>query len=465
MKFIPRPYQQLTYDFALENPFCGLFLDMGLGKTAVTLALINRLMFKDLTVTRCLVIAPKRVAETVWSEEALKWDDFHHMTFSKVLGLRAQRVKALNTGAHIDIINRENVPWLCEHYDHELPYDMIIIDESSSFRNHAAKRFKSLKRSISGVQRIILLTGTPAPNGLLGLWAQLYLLDRGARLHPTISGYRSKYFRPGRILPNGIVANYIPLPGAAESITDSISDICISLNTQDCVGLPELVTNSIEFRLSPAMQKMYDDFERDEYIENAQGEAVISTKSAAAMRNKLLQFTSGAVYTEAPEYVELHNEKMQVLTELIEGECADRNVLIAYSYRHERDRLLRDLSGYGARALETAKDIEEWNAGNVRVLIAHPASAGHGLNLQTGGADTIWFGLTDDLEQYQQFNKRLHRSGQTSTRVVIHHIVAVGTQDKFVVQGLKNKDTRQQSLLNAVDALRAKYDERKHLNP
>lgn len=452
MKFTPRDYQQLLIDHSINNPKAGLFVDMGLGKTAVTLAVINYLMFEELEISRVLIVAPKRVAESVWDEECNKWEDFAHLRCSKILGTEKQRKRAMNVNADIYLINRENYAWLCSQYGGVLPYDMQVFDESSSFRNHKSQRFKAAKKATVNTKRILLLTGTPAPQSLLNLWAQIFLLDRGERLGTSITSYRNTFFRVARVVRSDVYI-YELLKDQDKEIFKRIEDVCISLKSSDCISLPDVTYNYIPVHYSPAVMKQYEDFERDCVMEL--GDEEITALSASGLRAKLLQYSNGAIYTNAEkDWAEVHGEKIDALLELLD--TTEGNVLLAYYYKHDLIRLQKALKSYEPRVLKGPQDIKDWNDGKIKVLLTHPASAGHGLNLQFGGSVTIWFGLTDDLEIYEQFNKRLHRSGQKD-KVIIHHLIGKGTYDERVISGLKSKSTVQQSLIEGVNALRKKY--------
>lgn len=458
-------YQRACVEHIISTPFCGVFLEMGLGKTVSTLTAIDRLMYDYLEITSVLVIAPKRVAETVWEEEAERWEHLKHLTFSKIIGSPQQRVGALTKRADVYIISRDNVAWLCAYCGGmKLPFDMIVVDELSSFKAHDSQRFKSLKACQPSFKRFVGLTGTPAPNGLIDLWSQIYLMDRGERLGKTITNYRSTYFRPGKTNGN-VVFSYLLREGSEKVIRERIKDICISMKTEDYIKMPERTDNFIRLKLSKGLKERYNVFEREkvfEYLNSLEevegGDPVmgaISVTNAAALSNKLLQFANGAVYDENGEVHKIHSIKVDALKEIIEN-ANGKPVLVAWSYRFDRDRLMEELKEYGPRELRTPKDIKDWNDGKIQVLLAHPASAGHGLNLQAGGSIIVWYGLTWSLELYQQFNARLYRQGQKE-HVVINHLVMDETQDTDVVRALQSKSTVQNALMESVKAKIDKY--------
>lgn len=451
-------YQRTCVEHIINTPFCGVFLEMGLGKTVSTLTALNDLMYDAFEIKTALVIAPKRVAETVWQEEAERWEHLRYLTFSKVIGTQQQRVAALHKKADIYIISRDNVAWLCAFYGGlRLPFDMIVVDELSSFKAHNSQRFKSLKACQPSFKRFVGLTGTPAPNGLIDLWPQIYLMDRGARLGKTITNYRSTFFRPGKSNGN-VVYSYSLLDGSEAIIRDRIKDICISMKTEDYLKMPERTDNFLELRLPDDLKKKYESFEKEKVLEmigSAENPVEISAMNAAALTNKLLQFANGAVYDENGDPHEIHDIKVEALKEIIE-DANGKPVLVAWTYRFDKDRLMRELAKYKPRELKTPKDISDWNEGKIQVLLAHPASAGHGLNLQSGGSIIVWYGLTWSLELYQQFNARLYRQGQNQ-RVIINHLVMKGTQDMDVARALKSKATMQNALMDSIKAKIEKY--------
>ena len=454
-------YQKVCVEHIITHPYCGLFLDMGLGKTATTLTAINDLIYDYCEISSVLVIAPKRVAESVWQEEAEKWDHLKHLRFSKIIGNPMQRINAVReTKADIYIISRDNVAWLCALYGGgSLPFDMVVVDELSSFKSYKSVRFKALRNARLYLKRLVGLTGTPAPNGLIDLWAQLYLIDRGDRLEKTISRYREKYFRPGRT--NGhVVYSYDLMNDSEYLIHKKIEDICISMRAEDYLELPEKTDNYIKLKMPKNLIKKYEDFEKNKVLELIKIETdeptlEINAVNAAALSNKLLQFANGAIYDDDKNVFQIHDIKLEALKEIIENSNG-KPVLVAWTYQFDRDRIKEYLKEYTPRELKTSKDIEDWNAGNVQVMLAHPASAGHGLNLQAGGNIIVWFGQTWSLELYQQFNARLYRQGQQN-HVIINHLILQGTHDEDVIRALKAKDKTQSSLMNSIKAKIDKY--------
>lgn len=451
MAYLPlHNYQSRTVDFIIENTHAGVFAEMGTGKTLSTLTAIDRLINEEFEINSVLIIAPKRVAEVVWSDEIAKWRHLRNLTISKVIGTEKQRREALRTKASIHIISRDNIAWLVGEYGGSmLPFDMLVIDESSSFKNHASERFKALKHVQASFSRVVLLTGTPAPNGLIDLWPQLWLLDRGERLGKTITAYRRDYFSKKY---SGY--GYDLSAGADSRIHNQIKDICMSLKSADYLELPERIDTFITVTLPPAIKKKYDEFERDKVLEMLEGEEV-TAMNAAALSNKLLQFAGGAVYDEERNVHEVHNCKLEACEEFIEA-ANGKPVFIAYSYKHELTRLLDKLKKYKPVKLETQQHIKDWNAGKIQVMLAHPASASHGLNLQEGHTMALWFSLNWSLELYQQFNKRLHRQGRKYP-VVIGHLIAQGTEDETVKLALDRKAGTQDILMDAVRAKIKKY--------
>jgi len=443
-------YQLRSVEFIEENTHAGLFAEMGTGKTLSTLTAINRLMYEDFEIDSVLIIAPKRVAEVVWSDEIDKWPHLRNLTISKVIGNEKQRVAALKVKAAIHIISRDNIAWLVGHYGGSfLPFDMLVIDESSSFKNHASIRFKALKHVQPCFKRVVLLTGTPAPNGLIDLWPQIWLLDRGERLGKTITFYRSNFFSKKY---SGF--GYEAQDGADDRIHNKIKDICMSLKSADYLELPERIDTFINVVLPASVKKRYDDFEREKVLE-MMGAEDINAMNAAALSNKLLQFAGGAVYDEDRRVHEIHDCKLEACEEFIEA-ANGKPVFIAYSYKHELERLLVKLRKYKPVKLESQEHIRGWNAGKIQVMLAHPASASHGLNLQEGHTCALWFSLNWSLELYQQFNKRLHRQGRKYP-VVIGHLIAQGTEDETVRLALERKAGTQDILMEAVRAKIKKY--------
>lgn len=446
--FIPHNYQQYCIDRVCSDPAIGLFLDMGLGKTAITLSAIKRLKYEMWCVHKVLIIAPKKVAESVWSKEAAKWKQLNCLRFSFVLGTAKQRLRALEETADIYMINRENTQWLVNLYGHNWPFDMVVLDESSSFKNHKAKRFKALKLERSRINRIVELTGTPNPRSLMDLWAQLYLLDSGKRLGRTITAYRDAWFVPGR-RSRTTIFNYDPKPGAADDIYNRISDICISMKSEDYLNLPELIYDDIPVALDAVAQKAYNRLERDTLLQ-VDDETVITAGTAAALRGKLLQLCNGAVYDEEGNVIHVHDCKIEALMETIER-LNGQHAVICYNFKHDKIRLIEALKATPLRVevYEGKEQEDKWNAGDIDLLLLQPASAAYGLNLQEGGYHLIWFGLNDSLELYQQTNKRLHRQGQPYP-VIIHHLLVQGGTDEDVIQSLSGKADCQDSLLEAL---------------
>jgi len=443
MKYKPHNYQQFATDFILNQSICCLMLDMGLGKTVITLTALWQLALDSFDVSRVLVIAPKRVAEDTWPKELEKWEHLTGLTSSLVLGSVAEREAALQRKAFLYIINRENVAWLVKNYYWD--FDMVVIDELSSFKSNKAERFKAMKKVRPMVTRIVGLTGTPAPNTLLDLWPQMYLIDMGQRLGRFIGGFRDRFFLPDK-RNREIIYSYKPREGAEDAIYALISDICISMKAADYLDMPERIDNRIEVSMSPKERKLYDDFQKDMVL--SIGDEELDAANAAALSNKLLQMANGAVYGEDKKVIPIHDRKLDALEDLVEA-ANGKPLLVAYWYKHDLQRIKAQFKN--ARCIDTAKDIDDWNAGKIPFALIHPASAGHGLNLQDGGCTIVWFGLTWSLELYQQLNARLWRQGQKHT-VVIHHIVTKGTHDEDVMRALENKDTRQSALIEAVRA-------------
>ena len=448
--FTPRPYQRYAIRRIIDTPAVALLLDMGMGKTVSTLTAINELMFDRFEVHRVLVIAPLRVALSTWRDECEMWEHTRHLRISVAVGNLRTREEALAEDADIYVVNRDVVKWLVGYYRAKWPFDMVVVDESSSFKNPASQRFKALRKVRPLVQRVVLLTGTPAPNGLMDLWSQLYLLDRGERLGRTLTEYRERYFRPGQ-QSGHIVYSYDARPGAEQEIFRRIGDICVSMKSEDYLTLPPLIQNVVRVQLPEAAARRYREMERELVL--SIGDADITAVSAAALSNKLLQMANGAVYDTEGKVVKLHDAKAEALDEIIS--CNEgKSVMVIYSYRHDLDALRRRYPK--ARELKTADDIRAWNTGQIPLLLVHPQSAGHGLNLQHGGHIVVWYGLTWSLEAYQQTNKRLHRPGQTEP-VVLHHLVARDTVDEDVMRALEGKAAGQESMLEAVKARIERY--------
>lgn len=449
MKFIPHSYQKYCINRVLNTPALGLFLDMGLGKTVITLTAINELKYNRFAISKVLVIAPKKVAESTWANEKDKWDHLHLLRISVCLGSQTKRIRALNTPADIYVINRENVPWLVDYYKNTWPFDMVVIDEFSSFKNHQAKRFKALKCVRPHIKRIVGLTGTPAPNGLLDLWAQVYLLDGGQRLGKRITGFRERYFEPDK-RSRERVFTYAPKTGADERIQQLIGDICVSMKAEDYLELPDVTYNTIPVVLDSKAKKAYEKLETEMLLEV--DEQTIDAGSAAVLTNKLLQLCNGAVYDGERNIVDIHDCKIERFMELIE-ELNGKPALVFYNFQHDKERILKALAKthLRVRELKTPQDEKDWNNRQIDILLAHPASAAYGLNLQQGGNHVVWFGLNWSLELYQQANKRLHRQGQTE-KVIIHHLTVIGGVDQDVVAALENKTGTQDQLMDALKA-------------
>ena len=451
MMFKPPAYQQHCIDRIIDTKKIGLFLDMGLGKTVTTLTAVKELKYNRFQVRKVLVIAPKKVAEGTWTREKDKWDHTKLLRVSQVLGSQTKRIRALNTPADVYIVNRENVVWLVDYYRNAWPFDMVVIDESSSFKSHSAKRFKALASVGSHIERMVELTGTPSPNGLKDLWSQIYLLDGGERLGKRYTQFRERYFQPDKRGADGMVYSYEAKPGTEESILAKISDICISMKAEDYLQLPDITYHEVPVELDDKAGRAYRELERKMVLELPEEEEV-SVTSAAALSNKLLQLGNGAVYDEDHNVHEIHGCKVEAFMELVES-LRGKPALVFYNYQHDRERLLAALSktGLRVRELKTTKDEDDWNAGKIDILLTHPASSAYGLNLQQGGNHVIWFGLTWNYELYTQANKRLHRQGQTE-KVIIHHLVCSGTRDEDVMRALQRKDDVQNWVMETLKA-------------
>lgn len=453
-------YQLTSKDHILNNNYCALFLDMGLGKTVSALTAIDILLFDELEITSVLVVAPKRVVETVWDAEVTKWEHLSRIKICKIVGTEPQRLQALRTKAHVYLISRDNFAWLCKKYAKvPMPFEMLVIDELSSFKSHKSLRFKSARIMRPQFKRVVGLTGTPAPNGLIDLWAQIYLLDRGTRLERTISKYRDLYFKPGQT--NGaIVFSYVLKDFSEEAIHNKVKDICISMSAEDYLKLPDCTYNDVYIEMPEALKAKYKAFEKGSVLSLVKDKTEIPATTAAVLANKLLQFANGAVYdvedSEGHKEVHhIHDLKLEALDEIIDT-ANGQSILIAWAYRHDLYRLKEYLAKYNPRELQTGKDIDDWNAGKIRILLVHPASGGHGLNLQFGGSIIVWFGHTWSLELYQQLNARLLRQGQKN-KVIINRLILKGTHDEDVIRALKSKDKRQESLMDAVKARIQQY--------
>ena len=451
MKFVPHSYQRYAIERILQDDSLGLFLDMGLGKTVITLTAINDLKFNRWAVSRCLVVAPKKVAEATWSHEAEKWDHLRHLKIIPVLGSLKKRVQALHTPGDIWVINRENIPWLVEYFRNNWPFDMVVLDESSSFKNPQSKRFKAMKLVMPRIARLVLLTGTPAPNGLEDLWAQIYLLDAGERLGRTISSYREAFFTQDYARPGQMYRTYTPQQDAESRIQAAISDICVSMKSEDYLELPDYIESTVPVVLDAKAKRAYDKLEKEMLLEV--DTQLVTAQSAAVLNGKLLQLCSGAVYDSAGEVVDIHDCKLEAFLETIE-QLNGEHALVFYWFKHEADRLTKALAKTDkvVRVYQGPEDEKAWNAGDVDILLAHPVSCGYGLNLQAGGHHAIWFGYPNwALEIYQQANKRLHRQGQKHP-VICHHLVVQGGMDEDVIAALHDKGDTQESLMQALKA-------------
>ena len=450
MKYAPHDYQTYAKSFILEHPIAAILLDMGLGKTAITLTALCDLLFDSFEAHRVLVIAPLRVASQTWPDELRKWEHLSNLRFSVAVGTEAERKAALRAKADIYIINRENVQWLIEDSGIPFNYDTVVIDELSSFKNHQTKRFRSLMKARHKVKRVIGLTGTPSSNGLMDLWAEYRLLDMGQRLGRFIGQYRTAYFIPDK--RNGqVIFSYKPLPNAEKQIYDKIADITISMKSTDHLTMPELVTAEYPVTLSGKERERYDDLKQDLVLKLAGGD--VTAANAAALSGKLCQMANGAVYGDDGIIHHIHDRKLDALEDLIEA-ANGKPVLVAYWFKHDLERISARLKERHIpfTKLDTSGSITSWNEGAWPVALIHPASAGHGLNLQSGGSTIIWFGLTWSLELYQQTNARLWRQGQNADTVVLHHIIAKNTIDERVMKALRDKDKTQTALIDAVKA-------------
>lgn len=451
MEFKPHPYQAYCIDRVIKQPKIGLFLDMGLGKTIITLQAIYELKYNRFAVQKVLIIAPKKVAEATWQREAQKWDGVGLLRISTVLGSLSKRVKELNTPADIYIINRDNVTWLVDYYKNDWPFDMVVADESSSFKNHAAKRFKSLAHMYNHIKRMVLLTGTPTPKGLIDLWAQIYLLDRGQSLGRTYTSFRDHFFIPDQ-RSQTVIYSYKPKDTAENDVLRAISHLCVSMKSEDYLTLPPVIEDIVPVQLSPKAQRDYDEMETRMVLELVESGEEITAVSAAALSTKLQQLANGAVYDELRNVHEIHDCKIEAFKELIE-QLSGKPALVFYNFKHDLDRLKKSLakSRLIVKELKSAAEEREWNEGKIDVLLAHPASTAYGLNLQDGGNHVIWFGLNWSLELYQQANKRLHRQGQKE-KVIIHHLISIGTRDEDMMEALNRKADAQEYVLQSLKA-------------
>ena len=445
MNFSPHNYQSYAIDYIETHPVAAVLLDMGLGKTVISLTAIADLLFDSFEAHRILVVAPLRVARDTWPAEISKWQHLKHLTYAVAVGTVKERKAALSAGADITIINRENLGWLIDSSGFDFNYDMVIIDELSSFKNHKSKRFQSLMKVRPKVKRIIGLTGTPSSNGLMDLWAEFKLLDFGERLGRFITHYRNNYFIPDK--RNGeIIYSYKPMPYAEDAIYRKISDITISMKSTDHLQMPELITSQYEVQLSEEEEQRYEELKADFILELPEGE--ITAANAASLTGKLSQLANGAIYDDEGNILEFHDRKLDVLEDIIES-ANGKPLLVAYWFKHDLQRIKKR---FDVREIKTSKDIIDWNNGDIPVAVIHPASAGHGLNLQAGGSTLIWFGLTWSLELYQQTNARLWRQGQSSGTVVIEHIITKGTIDERILKALSLKEVSQNALIDAVKA-------------
>lgn len=444
MQYVPHPYQEFAKEYMISNPLSALFLEMGLGKTITTLTAIDELLYDCFEIRKVLIIAPLRVANSTWPSEIKKWEHLKLLRYSIVTGNEAERIQALTTEAEIYIINRENVDWLVNKSGVAMNFDMLVIDELSSFKSYTSKRFKSLLKIRPYFKRVVGLTGTPSSNGLMDLWAEFRILDFGKRLGRYITHYRNKYFVPDK--RNGmIIYSYKPQEDAEQKIYEAINDITISMKSCDHLKLPELIMNEVEVVLEDKEVERYQAFKKEMVM--TIGEEEIDAVNAASLFNKLLQLANGSIYDENKNYHIVHDKKMEALEQLIE-EANGKPVLIGYWFKADKERIEQR---FKVREILKAGDIEDWNKGDIEVGLIHPASAGHGLNLQQGGCTLIWFGLTWSLELYQQTNARLYRQGQNQT-VVIHHIITKNTIDEDVMKALKRKERTQEALMSAVKA-------------
>lgn len=444
MKYNPHEYQKYATEFILNHPVAAVLLEMGLGKSVITLTAIYELMLNRFEVGKVLVIAPLRVARDTWPAEIEKWDHLKGLTYSVVIGTESDRKAALRQKANLYLINRENVDWLITKSGYPFDYDMVVIDELSSFKSASAKRFKSLLKVRPKIKRIVGLTGTPSSNGLMDLWAEFRLLDMGERLGRFITHYRNNFFVPDK-RNQQMVFSYKPRAGAEDAIYRLISDITISMKSADYLKMPKCLYNEVEVKLSDKECAVYDELRHEMVV--ALGDEEIDASNAAALSGKLLQMANGAIYNDDREVFHIHDRKLDALEDLIEG-ANGKPVLVAYWFNHDLDRIKKR---FKVREIKTSKDIRDWNNGDIPIAVIHPASAGHGLNLQSGGSTLVWFGLTWSLELYQQTNARLWRQGQKET-VVIHHIITKDTVDEDVMKALRLKEKTQDDLINAVKA-------------
>lgn len=456
MKYNPYEYQKRAVQWIIDKPRCALFLDCGLGKSSVTLTAIQQLM-DDCEISRTLVVAPKKVAETTWTTEAEKWDHLQGLKVAKVMGTEQQRNRALASKADIYVIGRDSFVWLVGKYGGELPFDMLVIDELTSFKSSKSMRFKAMRMAASGVSRVVGLTGTPAPNGLVDLWAQMYCIDRGERLGKSVTKYRETYFEMHKW--NNIVVRCDVKKGCDDIIRRKIADICLTMQAKDYLQLPDLLVHTIKVQMSSTTQSAYIKFEREKVLEfqaeHGDEPTHILANSAAGLMNKLSQFANGAVYDEEHNVHEVHDEKLDRLAELVEA-ANGSSMLVFYQFKHDIPRVVKKLKGYRVTVYEGEEQLKEWNAGRIDVLLAHPASTAYGLNMQQGGHYIVWYGTGWNLELYQQANARLHRQGQQHP-VTVYRLVCEGTVDERALSALESKKGVQQGLLDGLKELINKY--------
>lgn len=457
MIFRPYGYQKAAIQWVLDKPRCALFMDMGLGKTVSTLTAVLQLM-DDGEVEKTLVVAPKKVAETTWTTEAAKWEHLKGLRVVRVTGTAAQREAALMTEGDVYVVGRDSFVWLTARYKGRLPFDMLIIDELTSFKSPRSNRFKAMRLATATVQRVVGLTGTPAPNGLIDLWAQMYCIDMGERLGRFVTRYRETYFNLYR--RNNIILRCTPKPGSEKIIRDKIADICLTMQAKDYLELPDMIVCDERIELPPPVMKTYNAFERERVLEfrelHKDDPVNVLANSAAGLLGKLCQFANSAVYDDDGEAHEVHTAKLDKLEEIVEA-VNGCSVLVFYQYRHDAERIMQRLKGYRVRRYEGAADLEAWNAGQADVLLAHPASTAFGLNMQQGGHYIVWFGTGYNLELYQQANARLHRQGQRYP-VVVYRLICGGTADERAVAAISGKAGVQQSLLDSLNYLMGKYE-------
>ncbi|MCI1778796.1 MAG: DEAD/DEAH box helicase [Bacteroidales bacterium] len=456
MIYKPYEYQRIAMRWIIEKPHCGLFLDMGLGKTVSTLTAVQQLI-DDCEISRVLVVAPKKVAETTWSTEAQKWDHLRGLKVVKVLGSEKQRCLTLNEKADVYVTGRDNFVWLVGKYGGQLPFDALVIDELTSFKSSKSQRFKAMRIALPSVKRVIGLTGTPAPNGLIDLWAQMYCLDQGERLGKSISRYREAYFETHKW--NNVIVRCDVKKGCDEIIRNKIADICLSMQARDYLQLPAMITHQVEVELSSRTMAAYTKFEKDKVLEfkaeHGDEPANILANSAAGLMNKLSQFANGAIYDEDMQVHEVHGEKLDRLAEIVEA-ANGSSVLVFYQYKHDIPRIMARLKGYKVRTYKGPAELDDWNAGKIDVLLTHPASTAYGLNMQQGGHYIVWFGTGWNLEHYQQANARLHRQGQQYP-VTVYKLVCKGTVDERASAALEGKKGVQQNLLDSLNYLIRKH--------